>query len=446
MSGAIRVDSVVRIPIGGFDARKLASLREAATVRVETRERRGRELVDVVELRDLSALRGGDLVLPRGMARDVQEAMPDAEWFDETARAPYVFVSRLAWRPHQAEIARRLALGVQGLVLAATGAGKTGAAFAIAAKIGQRTLILVPTVALASQWRDEAMRFLGVEAALCTAGKWTDAPIVIATPETALQHTAWLGAFGLLVVDEVQGFATERRAELIAQIPARWRAGLTATLPSDHRGEILRRLIGSVLYRYGVSDGIRSGVLVRPRYVTVETSFSASYDGPEDWQPLLDAVVEDDARNQQIVDLVVQRCQGVTTLVLSSRLRHLEILGVLLAAKGLRVATMSGETSRQDREAILAKARAGELDVLLGSTVADEGIDIPGLGAVVLTMPSRSEGRLMQRIGRAIRNAPGKATPTIYDLVDDVGPLAAQARARAYVFRRAFGGGNGVAA
>lgn len=429
----------LRIVLDDLSERDIGALEQAARVVVRTREKRDGVLGWVATDRDLAHVDGEELVLPRGMATMVRRLLPAASWHDETVHAPHAFELGIELRAAQREIAEIVTRRAQGLILAATGAGKTLAALAAIVAIAQRSLILVPTVALADQWRREVARALGVDAAICAGGTWKDAPIVIATPETARRHLQRLGAFGAVFVDEVQGFATELRTELLAAIPARYRIGLTATLPRDHRGAVLERVIGPVLHRVPVARGIAEGHLVAPRYVQVPTSFRAPYGGPDDWPELLEELASSIGRNATIVE-TIEAAVG-PTLVLSSRLAHLATLHALLVARGSRAAILSGETPARTRTEILDRARRGDLDVLLGSVVADEGIDLPGLGSLVLAWPSRAEPRLLQRIGRVIRASAGKRTPVVYDLVDDVGPLRRQAEIRAEAFARAFGAG-----
>ena len=47
--------------------------------------------------------------------------------------------------------------------------------------------------------------------------------------------------------------------------------------------------------------------------------------------------------------------------------------------------------------------RAGCLDVVCATSLADEGLDAPRLSAVVLASPTKNAGRTLQRIGRALR-------------------------------------------
>jgi superfamily II DNA or RNA helicase len=60
---------------------------------------------------------------------------------------------------------------------------------------------------------------------------------------------------------------------------------------------------------------------------------------------------------------------------------------------------------------------SGAIRVLAATSLADEGLDVAALDAVVLAAPSSNPGRVQQRIGRALRPSPGK-TARILDFVD----------------------------
>lgn len=112
----------------------------------------------------------------------------------------------------------------------------------------------------------------------------------------------------------------------------------------------------------------------------------------------------------------------------------------MLLAAGLRAVVLTGKTPKKARTAILDGARQGLVDVLVASTVFDEGIDIPRLSLVALAFPAKHAGRITQRIGRALRIHEMKPAPVVLDFVDvNVGPLKWQARTRARVFAEQWG-------
>ncbi|MFW9901852.1 MAG: helicase-related protein [Candidatus Thorarchaeota archaeon] len=57
---------------------------------------------------------------------------------------------------------------------------------------------------------------------------------------------------------------------------------------------------------------------------------------------------------------------------------------------------------------ILKKFREGEINILIATSVAEEGLDIPNVDAIIFFEPVPSEIRLIQRRGRTGRYAPGR--------------------------------------
>ena len=73
-------------------------------------------------------------------------------------------------------------------------------------------------------------------------------------------------------------------------------------------------------------------------------------------------------------------------------------------------ATKDGEKglTQKQQKAIIKSFRMGEYDVLLSTSVAEEGIDIPAVDLVVLYEPVPSEVRMIQRRGRTGRKRTGR--------------------------------------
>lgn len=57
---------------------------------------------------------------------------------------------------------------------------------------------------------------------------------------------------------------------------------------------------------------------------------------------------------------------------------------------------------------ILDKFRSGEVNILIATSVAEEGLDIPNVDAIIFYEPVPSEIRLIQRRGRTGRSSPGR--------------------------------------
>ena len=87
-----------------------------------------------------------------------------------------------------------------------------------------------------------------------------------------------------------------------------------------------------------------------------------------------------------------------------------------------------------DRKTSIQALRDGRVSVVVATSLADEGLNVPRLSKIVLAFPDRAFGRTVQRAGRLTRKWEGK-DPVLYDVVDGrVGVLASRAadRRRAY--------------
>ena len=115
-------------------------------------------------------------------------------------------------------------------------------------------------------------------------------------------------------------------------------------------------------------------------------------------------IVYNRLRNAAIVDESVKfRNAGLSTMILVKHKNHGKILAEMLEEKGVKAAFIFGESSQKLRDENLRKLRDGEIDVLIGSTILDVGVDVPSVGAVIIAGSGKAEVELRQRIGRGLR-------------------------------------------
>jgi excinuclease ABC subunit B len=133
---------------------------------------------------------------------------------------------------------------------------------------------------------------------------------------------------------------------------------------------------------------------------------------------LVDPVVEvrpalsqvDDLLSEIHLRLEVKERVLVTTLTK----RMAEDLTDYLTEHGIRVRYLHSDIDTVERVEIIRDLRLGEFDVLVGINLLREGLDMPEVSLVAILDADkegflRSEGSLIQTIGRAARNANGKA-------------------------------------
>ncbi len=94
----------------------------------------------------------------------------------------------------------------------------------------------------------------------------------------------------------------------------------------------------------------------------------------------------------------------------------LEMIHQKLEKEGIKSAKFFGQAAKdgekgltqKQQKAIIKSFRMGEYDVLLSTSVAEEGIDIPAVDLVILYEPVPSEVRMIQRRGRTGRKRTGR--------------------------------------
>jgi len=105
---------------------------------------------------------------------------------------------------------------------------------------------------------------------------------------------------------------------------------------------------------------------------------------------------------------------GDRVLVTTLTKKMAEDLSTYLADAGVRVQYLHSDIDTIERIEILRSLRLGEFDVLVGINLLREGLDLPEVGLVAILDADkegflRSASSLIQTIGRAARNARGRA-------------------------------------
>ncbi|MCG8056874.1 MAG: excinuclease ABC subunit B [Candidatus Thiodiazotropha endolucinida] len=133
---------------------------------------------------------------------------------------------------------------------------------------------------------------------------------------------------------------------------------------------------------------------------------------------LVDPEVEVRPASSQVDDLLseirLRVAQKERVLVTTLTKRMAEDLTDYLGDHDVRVRYLHSDIDTVERVEIIRDLRLGEFDVLVGINLLREGLDMPEVSLVAILDADkegflRSEGSLIQTIGRAARNANGKA-------------------------------------
>jgi DNA repair protein RadD len=107
-------------------------------------------------------------------------------------------------------------------------------------------------------------------------------------------------------------------------------------------------------------------------------------------------------------------------LVFCVDVAHTRLVGLALGERGITAAVLLGETPQEERQAMLARFRSGEIQALVNCEVATTGFDIPDIDCVVLLRPTQSKALVVQMLGRGTRQAPGKVDCLVLDFAGNL--------------------------
>ena len=115
-----------------------------------------------------------------------------------------------------------------------------------------------------------------------------------------------------------------------------------------------------------------------------------------------------------VVTTWLEKGDGRPTLLFAVDRAHASTLHEQFSAVGVGTAYVDGETPREERQAILGRYADGQVKVICSVGTMTTGVDVT-CRCVVDAAPTKSEIRHVQKIGRGLRNEPGKVDCIVLD-------------------------------
>jgi len=259
-------------------------------------------------------------------------------------------------------------------------------------------------------------------------------PVTVAGIQSIYKKACDLEPFDLILVDEAHliplegdGMYRQFLAEARVVNPNLRVIGFTATPFRLKTGPICTPdgLLNHICYEVGVRELIRDGYLcplISKAGKTKADMTSLHVRGGEFMADEVESLMDQDALvRAACTEIVEYAASRNACLIFSSGVKHGQhIVETLRSEHGLECGFVCGETPTTERNATLARFKAGELKILCNVNVLTTGFDAPHIDCVALVRPTMSPGLYYQMVGRGFRLHPSKENCLVLDFGGNV--------------------------
>lgn len=323
------------------------------------------------------------------------------------------------------------------ILLSPTGSGKSFIAYLLMkyylSNEQDNVLIIVPTTSLVEQmyadFEDYGMDVEQVHKIYSGKDKVTSKRIILSTWQSIYKlPKKWFEQFGMVIGDECHGFKSKSLSSIMNKATeAKYRYGLTGTLDGTQTHKlVLEGLFGPV---YQVTktkslqdDGTLAPLDIKVLLMNYPENVRKDF-GKKTYADEIDWIVRNDSRNRFIRNLALDASGN--SLVLFHRVEaHGKPIYDLIsskAAEGRKVFFISGEVATSDREAIRKIVEKQKNAIIVASLgTFSTGINIRNLHNIIFASPSKSQIKVLQSIGRGLRQSDDGRETILYDITDDL--------------------------
>lgn len=225
------------------------------------------------------------------------------------------------------------------------------------------------------------------------------------------------------IADEVHHSSSTSWYDVLNKfVNAPLRIGLTGTVDTKNPVNNMRlhACTGNILMKVTNEFLIENGFSARPICIMFYVS-EPDLDGIYYQDAYSSCIVENEERNGLIYEIAnKETCNNNKVLVLVERLEHGNIIQNKLKKLNNKVVHFThGKLSGDERQFLLEQLKVGKIDVLISSSILDEGVDVSGINAIIYARGMKSSRKLLQGIGRGLRKKEDNSCLRFYDFIDD---------------------------
>ena len=373
-----------------------------------------------------------EYIIEKGVENDRNVLRESVRGFAESLR-PKSRGNPIQFRDYQIDAIWHAIQSNRCLLLSPTASGKSLIIYTLVRYynlMNLKTLILVPTTSLVEQmysdfidygWEDKYIHrvYAGMD-------KGSKKPVVISTWQSIYKlHRPYFAQYGCIIGDEAHLFKAKSLTDIMAKSgEVRYRFGLTGTLDGtqSHR-LVLEGLFGQVKKIISTKELIDRGTLAQldiDCIVLKHTEEEAKRVRYYTYAEEINYLVSHPKRNKFIENLC-KNIKGNTLLLFQLVEKHGVLLYNEIKTLDRKVFFVYGGTTTETREKIRAITEKETNAIIVASYgTFSTGINIRAINNIVFASPSKSRVRVLQSIGRGLRQSDDKSRVKLFDVSDNI--------------------------
>lgn len=254
--------------------------------------------------------------------------------------------------------------------------------------------------------------------------------ITFATVQSVRPRLESLPKFGLILIDEAHHVGAEMFRTALTTLKPKMVGGVTAT-PWRGDGYDLDKTLGAPLVKIGIAEGLQKGFLAEVDYRLLadnidwklvqqksKNKYSLSQLNAKLILPTRDEVAA------KMIRSIFEQEKRRSGVVFTRTIEHAKAFSAMLRKFGFSAEAVSSELSPRERDVLMSRFRAGQLDILATVDLFNEGVDIPDVDFIAFMRVTHSRRIFVQQLGRGLRISPSKDKVVVLDFVTDLARVA----------------------
>ena len=329
----------------------------------------------------------------------------------------------------------------RGIIEAPTASGKTMLGIIGMHHFRTNTLIVVPKIQLMKQWKDEIVKYLGVDEkdiGFYFGEKKENKPIVIGVINSV--RKVKFEDRDLIILDEIHNYASEENIKLLENNNFKYTMGLTATLErADDNDWMLEQFVGPVVYKMSQKDGIDNGFLNRFGVFNKSVELNAREELElqkvtntikDKWmnygsmEAINRAAMKNDygaihvrraiTKRKQILHKAINKLSACIKLIEENKGKKIIVFNEFQEMADKLVKYFPGCSLyhsgmiTKDKKNSIERFVSDQTDLLVSVKALDEGLNVKGAEVGIIIAGSTTKRQTVQRLGRLLRPKEGK--------------------------------------